>query len=108
MADDRSKVIKKASKGSTVVVWDRSNYVLEAEKQAGDDKNTKDGTFNKKILKYLVGTSNRLFQNLKSKGKLVISSLNILPMNLKMLLFWVSYTCYPRFMRGYQRFPGDL
>ena len=36
LADDRSIVIKKADKGSCVVVWDRNDYVLEAEKQLSD------------------------------------------------------------------------
>ena len=31
LADDRSIFIKKADKGSTVVVWDRNDYILEAE-----------------------------------------------------------------------------
>ena len=35
-ADDRSIVIKKADKGSAVVVWDRDDYVKEAQKQLGD------------------------------------------------------------------------
>ena len=36
LADDRSIVIKKADKGSSVVVWDRNDYVMEAEKQLSD------------------------------------------------------------------------
>ena len=36
LADDRSIVIKKADKGSCVVVWDRWDYIKEAEKQLGD------------------------------------------------------------------------
>ena len=32
LADDRSISIKKADKGSIVVVWDRNDYILEAEK----------------------------------------------------------------------------
>ena len=33
LADDRSIVIKKADKSSAVVVWDRDDYVKEAQKQ---------------------------------------------------------------------------
>ena len=33
LADDRSIVTKKADKGSCVVVWDKNDYLLEAEKQ---------------------------------------------------------------------------
>ena len=48
LAHDRSIAIEKADKGLTVVVWDRNDYILEAEKQL----------------------SSQLFQNLKSKGKI--------------------------------------
>ena len=64
LADDRSIVIKKADKGSSVVVWDRNDYVMEAEKQLSD------ANVYEKMLQDLVGTSNKLFQNLKSKGKI--------------------------------------
>ena len=36
LADDRSIVIKKADKGSAVVVWERNDYIKEAEKQLGE------------------------------------------------------------------------
>ena len=32
-ADDRAIVIRKADKGSCIVVWDRNDYLREAEKQ---------------------------------------------------------------------------
>ena len=34
--DDKTIVIKGADKGSAVVVWDRDDYIQEAEKQVGD------------------------------------------------------------------------
>ena len=36
LADNRSIVIGKAYKGSNVVVWDRNDCILEAEKQLSD------------------------------------------------------------------------
>ena len=36
LADDCSIVIKKADKGSGIVVWDRADYLREAEKQLSD------------------------------------------------------------------------
>ena len=36
LANDRSIVIKKADKGSCIVVWDRTDYLREAEKQLSD------------------------------------------------------------------------
>ena len=70
LAEDRNIVIKKAEKGSTVVVWDRKDYILEAEKQLSDANVYKDVFCNEKNLLEFVGTSNQLFQNLKSKGKI--------------------------------------
>ena len=52
------------------MVWDRNGYILEAEKQLSDASINKDVFFNEKNLQELVGTSNQLFQNLKSKGKI--------------------------------------
>ena len=46
LADDRSIVIKKADKGSTVVVWDCNDYILDAEKQFSDANVYKDVSFN--------------------------------------------------------------
>ena len=66
LTDDRSNVIKKADKGSTAVVWDHNDYILEAEKQLSDANVYKDVFFNEKNLQELVGTSNQLFQKLKS------------------------------------------
>ena len=37
LADDRSIVIKKADKGSCVVVWCREDYIKEAERQLQDN-----------------------------------------------------------------------
>ena len=36
LADDKNIVIKKADKGSSVVVWDRINYMKESQKQLSD------------------------------------------------------------------------
>ena len=36
MKNDKNILIKGADKGSTVVVWDREDYIKEAEKQLGD------------------------------------------------------------------------
>ena len=63
-------MIKKADKGSCVVVWDRNDYIKEAEKQLNDTNAYKDIFLNSKLLQEVVVTSNRLFQNLKAKGKI--------------------------------------
>ena len=66
LADDRSIVVKKADKGSCIVVWDRNDYLREAEKQVKDQN-----VYRKVAFKYktqLVDCSNRFFRNFKMKG----------------------------------------
>ena len=60
----RSIVIKKADKGSCVVVWNRLDYVKEAEKQLGDSTVYEEINYNKKILSHLVDSSNKYFKKL--------------------------------------------
>ena len=36
LKNDKNIIIKSADKGSTIVVWDREDYIKEAEKQLGD------------------------------------------------------------------------
>ena len=54
LADDKSIVIKKADKGSCIVVWDRNNYLREAEKQLEDPNMYRKKAFKNKILSQLV------------------------------------------------------
>ena len=61
LANDRNIVIKKADKGSCVVIWDQSNCIMEAEKQLNDKAVYKDVNFDKD-LEY-----NRLFESLKRR-----------------------------------------
>ena len=63
LADNRSIVIKKADKGS-YVVWDRWDYIKEAEKQLGDSTVYEEINYNKKILSQLVDLSNKTLRNL--------------------------------------------
>ena len=68
LADDRSIVIKKADQCSSVLVWDRWDYIKEAEKQLGDSTLYKEINYNKKILSQLVDSSNKYFKKLNSSG----------------------------------------
>ena len=63
MAGDRSIVIKKADKGSCVVIWNRLDYLMEAEKQVYQEVR-----FSKNILTDLVEKSKTMFTNLRWKG----------------------------------------
>ena len=50
------------------VIWDRLDYIMEAEKQLSDKRIYKDDTFNKKIIPNLTEKSNKIFENLKRRG----------------------------------------
>ena len=104
LADDRTIVIKKADKGSCVVVWDHNNFVKEAEKQLNDIKDVyKDVCFNEKHLEELV-----VSEILKLKEKLVISNLNVLRINIKKLLTLANCIFYLRYINVWQMFLEGL
>ena len=65
LSDDRSIVIKKADKGSCVVVWDREDYIKEAYSQLNDSNTYREIVFKEDILKELAETSNKIFLDLK-------------------------------------------
>ena len=68
LADDRTISIKRADKGLCVVVWDKMDYLLEAEKQLRNMNVSKSVNFKEKLLTDLVDSSNNMFLNLKRKG----------------------------------------
>ena len=66
LASDRSIIINGADKGSSVVVWDRADYILEAEKHLNDKRVYKEVKFNENVLTDLVEKSNEIFNRLCS------------------------------------------
>ena len=50
LADDRRIVKKEGDKGSAVVVWDRDDYVKEAQKQLGDGDICRNVNYKEKLL----------------------------------------------------------
>ena len=68
LVDYRNIVIKKADKGSCLVIWDRNDYITETEKQLCDKDVYKQVSFKEKILCDLVEISNRFFRGLKLDG----------------------------------------
>ena len=83
LANDRSIVIKKADKRCCAVVWDREDYVAEAEKQLGDKNVYKDIDFKEKMLQELAETSNSFFKNLKKKGSITEKELKYFSVEFK-------------------------
>ena len=69
LVNDRSVVMKKVDKDYCKVVWDRVDYIADAERQIGDVIVYKYVVFKEKLLQDLAESSNKLFRNLKVKGK---------------------------------------
>ena len=107
LADDRSIVIKKADKGSCIVVWDRNDYLREAEKQLEDPNVYRKVAFKDKILSQLVDCSNRFFKNLKMKGHITEKEPNTLVMNLGKVVILESFTCYSKCIKVSKTFLVD-
>ena len=68
-------------KGSCVVVWDREDYIAEAEKQLSDKNVYRDVNFKRKILQDFAETSNDIFKNLKRKEKITEKELKYFIIN---------------------------
>ena len=64
LQNDRSVIIKPADKGSIVVIWDRQDYLKEAERQLSDSSIYKEVKVIEKGLVDLVDKSNKIFVNL--------------------------------------------
>ena len=67
MPEDRGKVIKSADKKSCVVIWDREDYLKEADRQLSDSKICRDVKDTKNMLSSLVDKSNKTSQSLSKK-----------------------------------------
>ena len=83
LKNEMSIVIKKVDKDSCVVVWDRNDYIAEAEKQLSDENIYKDINFKIKFYKsYQIVVINCL-EILKRKRLLLKKNLSTLLLNLK-------------------------
>ena len=65
LENDKNVIIQPANKGSSTVVWDRLNYLEEAEKQLSDSNTYKEVKFSEKEQIKLVEKSNSIFYGLK-------------------------------------------
>ena len=68
LAEDRNIIIKPVDKGSCVVLWDREDCLVEAEKQLQDVDIYEDNDFKEPDLVKLVEKRNTMFQSLRKKN----------------------------------------
>ena len=93
LAGDRSIVIKKADKGSCVVVWDNLACLMEAEKQLKERKVYQEVKSSENVLTDLVQKSNIMFKNLRRKGIISEKELKYFSFT-RELLIYENYTYY--------------
>ena len=106
LADDRSIVIKKADKGSCIVVWDRNDYLREAGKQLKDQNVYRKVAFKDKTLSQLVDCSNRFFRNLKMKGHITEKELKYFSYEFKKSCNLGKLYLLPKVHKSLENVPG--
>ena len=107
LVDDRNIVIKKADKDSCVVVWDRNDYIAEAEKQLNNKSVYKNVTFKEKILQDLAETSNNIFKTLRGKGKITEKQLKYFTIAHKKATNLERRIYYLKFTKDFSMFQAD-
>ena len=83
LANDRNVIIKPADKWSSIVVWDRLDYLAEAEKQLNDSKTYKEIQWSEKDQIKLVEKSKSMFEELKKKTVITEKEKNYFKFNFK-------------------------
>ena len=106
LADDRSIVIKKAGKGSCIVVWNKSDYLREAEKELEDQNMYRKVAFKDKILSELVDCRNRFFKNLKVKGHIMEKELKYFSYEFKKTCNLGKLYLLPKIHESLENIPG--
>ena len=76
LADDKQIVIKKADKGFCVVIWDRDDYLPEAERLLKDENVYRNVNFKEKLIEDLTEYSNKIFKDLRRGGYLTEKQLD--------------------------------
>ena len=75
LADNRSILIKGADVGSSLVVWDRDDYLQEGSRQLRDTNINEDVKFNENVLTGLVERSNKILNRLCSRKLISVKEL---------------------------------
>ena len=75
LAEDRNTIIKPVDNGSYVVVWDREDYIAEANRQLKDNETYESSSFKDVVLVKLVGKSNSIFQSLRKRKLIIVHEL---------------------------------
>ena len=106
LAGNRNIVIKKADKGSCVVIWDRNDYITEAESQLKNELVYKKVSFKKDMLGYLVTKSNGFFKDLRRSGCITEKELKYFSYEYKKITNLGKLYLLPKIHRRLENLPG--
>ena len=106
LAEDRSIVIKPADKGSFVAVWDKLDYLAEAENHLKDYHTYQDVKFADDNLVKLVEKSNQMFQKLLSKQNISSKEFKYFSYNYKKLTNLAKLHLLPKIHKRLESVPG--
>ena len=106
LAEDRSIVIKPADKGSCVVVWDKLDYLAEAENHLKDNSTYQDVKFGDDDLAKLVEKSNQMFKQLLSKQNISSLEFKHLSHSYKKSTNLVKMYLLPKIRKRLESVPG--
>ena len=106
LADDRNIVIKKADKGSCVVIWDRCDYIKEAESQLKNEQVYKKVSFKQDMLCDLVTQSNGFFKNLRQSGCITEKELKYFSYECKKITNLEKLHLLPKIHKRLENVPG--
>ena len=106
LQNDRSVVIKPADKGSAVVVWDRTDFLKDAERQLSDEKTYEEVRITEEDQAELVGKSNNLFSNLRRKNMIAENENNYFRFNFKKATNLGKLYLLPKIHKGLCKIPG--
>ena len=105
LAEDCNIIIKKADKGSCVVLWDREDYLAEAEKQLQDVDIYQDTDFQESDLLDLVEKSNSMTKSLGRKNLITEKELKYFPYRYKKSASFGKMYLLPKIFRTLDNVP---
>ena len=106
LQNDGSVIIKPADKGSAVVVWDRQDYLKEAERQLSDSSIYKEVKGTEKDLVDLVDKSNKIFANLERRNIIQEKEKNYFRFNFKKDTNVGKFSLLPKIHKTLSKVPG--
>ena len=106
LAEDLSIVKKPADKGSCVVVWDKLDYLAEAENHLKENNTYQDVKFGEDDLVKLVEKSNQMFKQFLSKQNIVSSEFKHFSCNYKKLTNLGKMYLLPKIHKRLESVPG--